>query len=498
MAYKKTNWQDTLRDAQGNVIQKGTPLNAQALGKIEDGIVGAEQKIDNEISQVAQQLAQTVNVLGRDVALTNYKHLVPNNTTVAESEWDWSDALEAAINDAISKGAVLTIDGVYKIKRNGKISVTTNSYLHIFGKDITKSQLLFTSENGGIVIGNDESYTYEVKIKHITLDGTGVASELLEMKKAEQFFFDNVFIKRANVGMILNNSSLTHFTRFTISDCLTAIKVIGYSGMLTLDKFDFWNNGVVFLLQNSVARLNLLDGWAENNATMFELGATSSSTQFGRVSVRDCYLMGDGANDKILKVSRTNDYGLDMSFSSVDMIYPNTAESLLDFSGKSTGWTRKCILTLRDIYIQSTLNGTINALTKTNASQPETMFEIEVNDIKGIDTRSRLLIGPAVLQGMWSRYGKNTFLNGVNLYSTNLSSATGQLSYNSNNQHFEVVTEPDNFHRAIQTIRFGTTTALKGISPTNLIAGESAFNTTINKPVWWNGSSWVDSTGTIV
>jgi len=57
MAYNKTNWQDTLRDAQGNVIQKGTPLNAQALGKIEDGIVAAEQKIDNEISQVTTQLA---------------------------------------------------------------------------------------------------------------------------------------------------------------------------------------------------------------------------------------------------------------------------------------------------------------------------------------------------------------------------------------------------------------------------------------------------------
>lgn len=62
MAYNKTNWQDTLRDAQGNVIQKGTPLNAQALGKIEEGIVQAEQKIDTEIQQVTTQLAQSMNI----------------------------------------------------------------------------------------------------------------------------------------------------------------------------------------------------------------------------------------------------------------------------------------------------------------------------------------------------------------------------------------------------------------------------------------------------
>lgn len=63
MAYQKTNWQDTLRDAQGNVIQKGTPLNAQALGKIEEGIVQTEQKINTEIGKVTMQLAQSAKNL---------------------------------------------------------------------------------------------------------------------------------------------------------------------------------------------------------------------------------------------------------------------------------------------------------------------------------------------------------------------------------------------------------------------------------------------------
>lgn len=37
--------------------------------------------------------------------------------------------------------------------------------------------------------------------------------------------------------------------------------------------------------------------------------------------------------------------------------------------------------------------------------------------------------------------------------------------------------------------------------PTNVFdtdAGHMYFDTTLNKPVWWNGSAWVDSTGATV
>lgn len=85
MAYKKTNWQDTLRDAQGNVIQKGTPLNAQALGKIEDGIVQAEQKIDTEIQQVTTQLAQS------EQQLLPEKRIVDNTDANIKYVGNWAN-----------------------------------------------------------------------------------------------------------------------------------------------------------------------------------------------------------------------------------------------------------------------------------------------------------------------------------------------------------------------------------------------------------------------
>lgn len=34
--------------------------------------------------------------------------------------------------------------------------------------------------------------------------------------------------------------------------------------------------------------------------------------------------------------------------------------------------------------------------------------------------------------------------------------------------------------------------------PTASVVGQSYFDTQVNKPVWWNGTSFVDATGTVV
>lgn len=62
MPYNKTNWKDTIKDASGNVIEKGTPLAAQNLNKMESGIENATQNAEKAVSDLAvvsQQLADT-------------------------------------------------------------------------------------------------------------------------------------------------------------------------------------------------------------------------------------------------------------------------------------------------------------------------------------------------------------------------------------------------------------------------------------------------------
>lgn len=83
MAYQKSNFKDTIKDAEGNIIQKGTPVNAATLGKIEDGIVQAEQKIDVEIGKVATQLAQKAK---KQEVLKSHKRVTKSNSILHTGE----------------------------------------------------------------------------------------------------------------------------------------------------------------------------------------------------------------------------------------------------------------------------------------------------------------------------------------------------------------------------------------------------------------------------
>lgn len=44
--------------------------------------------------------------------------------------------------------------------------------------------------------------------------------------------------------------------------------------------------------------------------------------------------------------------------------------------------------------------------------------------------------------------------------------------------------------------RFVTLNGVTGSRPTSSILGQYYFDTTIGYPVYWNGSTWVDATGT--
>lgn len=41
----------------------------------------------------------------------------------------------------------------------------------------------------------------------------------------------------------------------------------------------------------------------------------------------------------------------------------------------------------------------------------------------------------------------------------------------------------------------GQLTGASDSRPTDIAKGFQYFDTTLNKPIWWNGSAWVDATG---
>ncbi|AZV57913.1 hypothetical protein [Clostridium sp. AWRP] len=56
MDYSKTLWKDHIKDQNGNVIQQGTPVSAQHLNNIENGLATAVEEINNNVGMIRETI----------------------------------------------------------------------------------------------------------------------------------------------------------------------------------------------------------------------------------------------------------------------------------------------------------------------------------------------------------------------------------------------------------------------------------------------------------
>lgn len=67
--YQPKQWKDKIEDAEGNVVQKGTPILARDLEKIESGIVNIDERVDG----FNQQLAETTQEINDITSFKNFE-----------------------------------------------------------------------------------------------------------------------------------------------------------------------------------------------------------------------------------------------------------------------------------------------------------------------------------------------------------------------------------------------------------------------------------------
>ena len=80
----------------------------------------------------------------------------------------------------------------------------------------------------------------------------------------------------------------------------------------------------------------------------------------------------------------------------------------------------------------------------------------------------------------YSQTQQETFSNALRLYFNTLDAANGQT--------IDVI-------NALSTPSAGITAARPS---TGLQVGQFYFDTTINRPIWWNGTNWINAAGTVV
>jgi len=139
MPYSQKQWQDRIKDAQGNIVQEGTPFSAGNMNRIEQGIADAHAQLE-EAARTKQTLMHGVSVLNGGVdAPVNIeiegRTLIPMQNTVLDplkyyvladkrTKLKWSDAtVQAGIAKFTAKAERPTLIRVANFE--GKVAGST-------------------------------------------------------------------------------------------------------------------------------------------------------------------------------------------------------------------------------------------------------------------------------------------------------------------------------------------------------------------------------------
>jgi len=146
MPYSQKQWQDRIKDAQGNIIQEGTPFSAGNMNRMEQGIADAHAQLE-EAARTKQTLIHGVSVLNGGVdSPVNIeiegRTLIPMQNTVLDpskyyvladkkTKIKWADAtIQQGIYKFTGKAERPTLIRVANFE--GKVSGSTLENPHIF------------------------------------------------------------------------------------------------------------------------------------------------------------------------------------------------------------------------------------------------------------------------------------------------------------------------------------------------------------------------------
>lgn len=192
MAYEKTLWKDrvvekpntyrsvenpdgtiTLYPITGQVIEKGTPVSAANLNKIENGIVELGEQLDNNTNELSKKLDKTGIVtmgnMGQDVkeAMTGGSVAVVGVKGVGVINLDRN--IEKDICEYIQNES--TLSGKYFVEENGMIiEKNSNSYYYIIDECEYGDSYLYT--------GNSYNFENHYSIFFTDSDGKVISKHL--------------------------------------------------------------------------------------------------------------------------------------------------------------------------------------------------------------------------------------------------------------------------------------------------------------------------------
>lgn len=239
-------------------------------------------------------------LVGRTFNLSN----VLNNTFFFinhPDEYFASDFITNNIDDSFQKlidlakynNKTVIIDLSLKISKLIKIP----TQFKIKGSNRRIASIKLLTELSGFILGSsdDSEKVYEVDFSDISINGTDIANYGIQCYRISQCRFTNIYIGNCKItNLLLHESSINWFTKCYFYNSCTSI-VLYNSSYNVFSGANFWENKIIFSINNNIDQLIITDSWIERFEKLFigtniSMKMFISTTSFLKSSNGECSL----------------------------------------------------------------------------------------------------------------------------------------------------------------------------------------------------------------
>lgn len=196
--YIPTDWKDEIVDGAGNVVQKGTPLSAANLKKLEAGVEGAVAGVVGKVDGVIfDQFKTATTTQLADIATINVKFFgAKGNGTKDDTQ-----AIQNAVNALVllGGGKLYLPKGIYVISKT--ITIDGVDYLDIQGTSETILSFNNTPVTGVIVQAFDIRNVKKGTIEKIRIHGNYKAFYGISLTSCSGIHLRDIYVKETVVDV---------------------------------------------------------------------------------------------------------------------------------------------------------------------------------------------------------------------------------------------------------------------------------------------------------
>lgn len=405
-------------------------------------------------------------------------------------ETDDTGRFQRAIDDALNKKKSLLLNEHIDLSNEVKIT----NQLTVEGTSWRNTQIRLNHKDARIKITSPEgqSHVYEVELNNVEIKGNDIAEYGIQLINGSQCKFNNVYVDSCvKTNVQIKNSSINYFN-FLYSYYSPVAVSFDTTNNINFSNCNFWENDVIFQACNNALDTVVTDCWHERFKKVVELQACAVNVNFQMFSKGCQYLDNDNQAVFCSAMSSENDKSFMMVIDQARINMPlTTKDSLFEFATKENNGLIKVSITNSSMFLNSNVKNIVN----TNAVNNRIHMFVKFSDNRSGNVEPISDSAKGIVHGLINDYeGQQAFYSSFvlpqKLSGTIANLKLGSVYYDTTNNTMMLKNNTGAF-KAVQLIESGTTTQ----RPTDgLITGRMFFDTTLGKPLFYNGG-WKDATG---